>query len=375
VASERVFVTGGAGFIGSHVVDRLVATGRAVRVLDVLEPQVHEGSAGNRNSGAEYVEGSVLDRSLVGSAIDDSDVVVHLAAQVGVGQSMYEIERYVRDNCLGTAVLLEELAQRREGVSALIVASSMSIYGEGQYACDACGSEAAQVLRSLEALQERRWEPACARCGAEARPLPTAESKPLQVDSVYAATKRDQEELCLVFGRAYGIRTIALRFFNVYGPRQSLSNPYTGVAAIFASRLLNDCPPVIFEDGLQSRDFVHVSDIVQAVELALEAEDIRNVALNVGTGVPTTVRDVASVLGRELKVTRAPEIVGRYRHGDIRHCFADISLARQVLGYEPRVEFPDGIRELAAWIAEEAPAAEDRVEGSTAELAGRGLVL
>jgi dTDP-L-rhamnose 4-epimerase len=375
MAAEGVLVTGGAGFIGSHVVDRLVADGRVVHVLDAFEPQVHGSSNGYRNPEAKYLEGSILDRDLLASALKAVESVVHLAAQVGVGQSMYDMTRYVRDNCLGTAVLLEALAERRDRLSALIVASSMSIYGEGRYACPVCDVAETEVVRTPEALRDRRWEPVCLSCGLAAVPTPTPEGKRLTVDSVYAATKRDQEELCLIFGRAYDVRTVALRFFNVYGPRQSLSNPYTGVAAIFASRLLNDRAPLVFEDGLQSRDFVHVSDIVRAIELALVNESAGNVALNVGTGAASTVLDVAHSLARGLGVDLAPEIVSRFRHGDIRHCYADISAATRTLGYEPAVSLQAGMKELIEWIVEYAPAADDQTQRSTAELAERGLVL
>jgi dTDP-L-rhamnose 4-epimerase len=375
LSEQSVLVTGGAGFIGSHVVDRLVSNGRTVRVLDVLEPQVHGDSNGYRNPGADYLEGSVLDRDALTSALDGIEAVVHLAAQVGVGQSMYDMTRYVRDNCLGTAVLLEELVERRDEFTALVVASSMSIYGEGLYACEACGLIDAEVTRTVEALHERRWEPVCVACRSEAKPMPTSESKRLECDSIYATTKRDQEELCLVFGRTYGVRTVALRFFNVYGPRQSLSNPYTGVAAIFASRLLNRRPPLVFEDGLQSRDFVHVSDVARAVELALVDHGAAgNVALNIGTGTASTVLDVADALANGLGVNLAPEIVNRFRHGDIRHCYAGISAARETLGYEPTVSLRDGMNEFVEWIVESEPAADDRTERSTAELTERGLV-
>jgi dTDP-L-rhamnose 4-epimerase len=370
-----VLVTGGAGFIGSHLVDRLIDGGRNVRVLDSVEPQVHGDSEGHRHPQAEYLNGSVLDRELVSQALEGVSDVVHLAAQVGVGQSMYDLTRYVRDNCLGTAILLEEIAQRRDEIASLVVASSMSIYGEGQYVCDACGTPDPEVLRTPEMLQAREWEPACASCGAQVRAVPTAERKRLLSDSVYATTKRDQEDLCLVFGKAYGITTAALRFFNVYGPRQSLSNPYTGVAAIFSSRLLNGNAPLVFEDGLQSRDFIHVSDIVRGIELAMGNEQADGMALNIGTGRSITVRQVAETLSAALDTDIEPEIVGRFRQGDIRHCFADISAAREALGYEPQVRFEDGMRELAQWISEEAPPAEDRVQHSTAELEERGLVI
>lgn len=373
--SEAVLVTGGAGFIGSHLVDRLVRLGCRVRVLDALESQVHGRSNGYRNPHAEYLEGTILNRQLVRSALRGVGAVVHLAAQVGVGQSMYEMARYVRDNSLGTAVLLEELAQRRDAISSLVVASSMSIYGEGQYTCPSCGGEEAEVVRTQAALQARRWEPVCTACGTEVRPLPTTERKRLRAGSVYAITKRDHEDLCLVFGRAYGVRTVALRFFNVYGRRQSLSNPYTGVVAIFASRLLNGASPSVFEDGLQTRDFVHVSDIVQAIERALSAKAAGDIALNIGTGVPTTVCEIAHALANELGVDCPPSLVGRFRQGDIRHCYADISAARRVLGYEPRVGLREGLSDLVAWISETAPEAQDLTVRSTQELEARGLVV
>jgi dTDP-L-rhamnose 4-epimerase len=373
LSSGRILVTGGAGFIGSHVVDRLVARGRDVRVLDALEPQVHGAGLGHRNREAEYVIGSVVDPHLVDEALEGVEAVVHLAAQVGVGQSMYDLTRYVSDNCLGTAVLLEAIAERRDRVSTLVVASSMSIYGEGRYSCNTCGVDDTEVTRHREDLAAKRWEPRCAQCGSDARPLPTPEEKRLNCNSVYAVTKRDQEEMCLVLGRAYGIRSVALRFFNVYGPRQSLSNPYTGVAAIFAGRLMNSRQPVVFEDGLQSRDFVHVTDIAHAVAQAVEG-DVDGAPLNIGTGVPTTVLDVARVLAELLDVPGEPEIDGRFRTGDIRHCYADISAARDHLGYQPTVAFADGMRDLIDWIRTEEPAAADKSEESTAELLTRGLV-
>ena len=373
--SEAVLVTGGAGFIGSHLVDRLVQQGRTVRVLDALESQVHGQTNGYRNKHAEYLKGTILDRALVERAIEGVGAVVHLAAQVGVGQSIYEMARYVRENSLGTAVLLEALAEKRDAISSLVVASSMSIYGEGQYACPGCGTNEAEVVRTPAALRERRWEPVCTACGTEVRPLATSERKRLRADSVYAVTKRDHEDLCLIFGRAYGVRTVALRFFNVYGRRQSLSNPYTGVVAIFASRLMNAASPAVFEDGLQTRDFVHVSDIVQAIEMALSTDRVGDVSLNVGTGVPTTVCEIARVLAGELMVGIAPSVVGRFRHGDIRHCYADISAIRKALGYEPRIGLEEGLRDLVAWIGQSAPPALDLTHRSNRELEARGLVV
>jgi dTDP-L-rhamnose 4-epimerase len=371
---SKVLVTGGAGFIGSHLVDRLVEDGRDVRVLDSLEPQVHGEAAGHRNEGAEYMEGTVLDAAHVDKALDRVDSVIHLAAQVGVGQSMYEMGRYVEENCLGTAALLERIAEQGK-VGSLVVASSMSIYGEGQYACDSCGDDDVQVRRTLEDLEARNWEPRCVSCGGEVRPVPTTERKRLEPDSIYATTKRDQEELVLVFGRSHGIRSIALRLFNVYGPRQSLSNPYTGVAAIFSSRLLSGNNPTVYEDGRQSRDFVHVSDIAKAFQLALDADGVADMALNVGTGQSTTVLDVAEVLASELGVEIQPEIVEKFRHGDVRHCWSDIAAIKDALGYEPEVAFRDGMRELVGWIREDSPEFEDRTEAAKGELEKHGLVL
>jgi dTDP-L-rhamnose 4-epimerase len=304
-------------------------------------------------------------------AIDGVDRIVHLAAAVGVGQSMYEIERYTSTNAVGAAVVLEEAVEARDQIEKVVVASSMSIYGEGLYGCPTEGTEVAPEPRPDQQLDRREWEPRCPSCGSELHPLPTPESKPLQPTSIYAVNKRDHEEMFIAWGRAYGVPATALRFFNVYGPRQALSNPYTGVAAIFASRLLNGRPPVVFEDGRQSRDFIHVSDIVEAVTRALErgAADFR--AVNVGTGAATSVNEVADVLGRELGDGLDPEVRLQYRAGDIRHCFADPSLARELLGFHPRVNLENGMRELSAWLATRE--ATDLVDQATASLSERGL--
>jgi dTDP-L-rhamnose 4-epimerase len=284
---------------------------------------------------------------------------------------MYQIERYVRANDLGTSVLLEAIAERRSRIRKLVVASSMSIYGEGAYTCPGCGSVHPQ-LRPGQQLLERRWEVECPHCGSPLSPAPTPEEKPLFPTSVYAITKQDQEQLCLVVGRAYEIPTVALRYFNVYGPRQALSNPYTGVCAIFSARLLNDQPPLIFEDGEQTRDFVHVSDIVQANLLALSTDRADYQAVNVGTNRPTSINQVTRLLAAGLGKNLTPEIVGKYREGDIRHCVSDISRARALLGYEPRVTLERGIPELLEWVREQRPL--DQVARATAELETRQLV-
>ncbi len=371
---RRVLVTGGAGFIGSHLVDELVGAGYEVTVLDSLEPQVHGPNPAPPpylNPKARAVWADLAARpEVLDQLLPEVDAVVHLAAVVGVGQSMYEPTRYVRANTLGTAVLLERLIGRRDRIRKLVVASSMSVYGEGAYACPNCGPVYPRG-RSEAQLAARDWEVRCPACAAVAEPRPTPEDKPLRPESVYAVTKRDQEELALTVGRAYRIPTVALRFFNVYGPRQALGNPYTGVAAIFSARLLNGWPPVVYEDGRQTRDFVHVRDVVRACRLALERDGADYEAVNVGTGRPVSVLEVASTLARALGRPLKAEIAGRYRAGDIRHCYADITRARRLLGYEPEVSFEAGMAEFAAWAA--AQAAPDRWAEAAAELERQGL--
>ena len=366
----RTLVTGGCGFIGSHLVRSLVERDDDVVVLDSLEVQVHDGAAPSLPDGVRLIEGSVGDADAVDAALEGVDRVVHLAAVVGVGQSMYEIASYVEKNTYATAVFLERLVGRRERPVRLVVASSMSIYGEGQYECSRHG-EVAPGPRDEAQLAARRWECLCPECGAELSPLPTAETKPLIPTSIYAITKRDHEEMCLVTGAAYGIPAVALRFFNVYGPGQALSNPYTGVAAIFASRLLNGRPPVIFEDGSQSRDFIHVTDIARGIVCALESDDAIGQAVNLGTGRATTVDEVGALLARGLGVDVEPERTGQYRAGDIRHCYAAVERAKRLLGFESGVSLESGMEELAGWLAGQE--ATDRVDAATSELVARGL--
>jgi dTDP-L-rhamnose 4-epimerase len=371
--SGRVLITGGAGFIGSHLADELLEHGYQVRALDNLSEQVH-GPGTNRPSylspEVELIDGDVRDPETVRRALAGIDAVFHFAAMVGVGQSMYEIERYTGVNNLGTAVLLEALIEKP--VERLVVASSMSIYGEGLYR-DADGNLVTGADRDRDQLKARAWDPLDAQ-GRPLTPVPTPETKAPALSSVYALSKYDQERLCLMIGRAYDIPSVALRFFNVYGTRQALSNPYTGVLAIFASRLLNGNPPLIFEDGHQMRDFVHVSDVARACRLALEVPEARDQVFNVGSGRQYTVREIArsmaEVLGRE---EIEPEITGNYRVGDIRHCFADITLARRILGFAPRMPLEQGLIELASWL--EGQVACDRVAQAREELAARGLTV
>lgn len=370
---DHVLITGGAGFIGSHVADELLGLGCKVRVLDMLNPQVH-GEERRRPDylpkDVELLVGDVRDGDWVRRALRGIDAVIHFAAAVGVGQSMYRVEEYVSVNDVGTAVLLEALADRPVGK--LVVASSMSVYGEGLYRARN-GRLVANAQRSLGRLRAGRWEPE----DGDEEPLvaiPTPETKEPALESVYALSKYDQERLCLILGRAYRIPTVALRFFNVYGPRQALSNPYTGVLAIFASRLMNDQPPLIYEDGRQRRDFVSVHDAARAAALALESPDVDGKVLNIGSGEARTVREIAEKVADSMnKKHIRPIVTGRYRMGDVRHCFADITAARTILGYEPRVALEDGLHELVTWL--EGRVADDGVELAHEELASRGLTL
>jgi dTDP-L-rhamnose 4-epimerase len=369
----NILVTGGAGFIGSHLVDALIERGHRVRILDSLVPQVHGDKVpGHLNKEAEFIQADVCDADAVAKALDGIEVVYHEAAEVGVGQSMYEIVRYVKANDLGTAVLLEEMIKRRDQFKKLLVASSMSIYGEGAYRNPKTGANVYPQLRPDAQLAAHNWELFDADGETVLEPAGTTEEKPLYPTSVYAVSKQDQEQYCIAVGRAYKIPTVAFRYFNVYGTRQALSNPYTGVCAIFSARLMNDERPLIFEDGEQSRDFVHVSDIVQANLLALETDKADYEALNVGTGRASTVKEIAQALSRGLGKEIEPETVGKYREGDIRHCVADITKARRLLGYEPKVNLEEGLKELLEWVRNEKPA--DRVNAATAELTARNLV-
>ena len=370
--ANHVLITGGAGFIGAHLAQRLLQDGHRVRVIDSLIAQVHgeSGRPGYLAADAELVVGDVRDPEAVRTALAGVDQVVHLCSRVGVGQSMYEIADYTGVNTMGTGVLLQALLDHP--VERLVVASSMSVYGEGLYV-DAGGAPQTAVARQRRHLEDGRWDPT-GPSGQALTPVPTPETKPPSLSSVYALTKYDQERLCLLFGEAYQVPTVALRFFNVYGPYQALSNPYTGVLAIFASRLLNGRPPLIFEDGEQRRDFVSVHDVARACAAALASPSAAGAVLNVGSGRSVSVNEIALRLGRILgRPDLEPEVNRKFRVGDIRHCFADISLAEEVLGYRPAVDLDAGMAELAEWL--EGQVAVDRVEAAASDLAARGLTV
>jgi dTDP-L-rhamnose 4-epimerase len=370
---SRILITGGAGFIGSHLADALINGGHRVRVLDDLNPQVH-GPERRRPAylarDVELIVGDLRDPLVVSRALSEVDAVYHLAARVGVGQSMYAMSEYASVNTVGTSVLLEKIVERRVG--RLVVASSMSIYGEGLYV-DAQGAPVNGVARTLEQLRRASWDVRGPK-GERLTPIGTPETKLPALESLYALTKFDQERACLLVGRAYGIDVVALRFFNTYGPRQALSNPYTGVLAIFASRLLNGNRPLVFEDGHQLRDFVNVRDVVQGCLLALDSRGAVGRAINVGTGQPRSVREVAERVARAVgKGGLLPKVTGSCRVGDVRHCYADIRLARDLLGFEPRVDFDEGLHELASWLEGQVP--RDRAAEARVELETRGLTL
>ena len=373
MSSRRILVTGGMGFIGSFLVDELIRRGHRLRVFDSLDPQVHPGGVcpDYANPEAEFVRGDVRDYDAFKKALEGIEVVFHEVAAVGMGQSQYEIKRYVDVNTGGTANLLDILVNHKNRVEKVIVAASQSSYGEGAYTCPEHGDQR-PGLRPVEQLERGEWEPKCPVCGGALSPIPIREDAERICYAIYALTKTDQEDMVLNIGRTYRIPSVALRYFNVYGPRQSLSNPYTGVAAIFMSRLKNDRPPVIYEDGEQSRDFVSVHDIVRANVLAMENPAADYQAFNVGSGVRTSIRQMAEVLGGIFgKVHIRPEITHTYRAGDTRHCFADISKIREILGFEPQVGLEQGMAELAEWA--HGVRAVDGFEKARAELERRGL--
>lgn len=369
---KQILVTGGAGFIGSHLVDGLLEKGYSVRVFDNLLPQVHlDGKVPDYlNPKVEFIKGDVTDKQELTRSLEGIDAVFHFAAAVGVGQSMYKIEHYVKVNSLGTAILLDILANKKHSVKKIIVAASMSSYGEGSYLCGDCGV-VRPPLRSNQQMRRKDFEVYCPICTSVVKPIPTDEKSDQNSNSIYAITKKNQEEMVINFGVTYGVPAVALRFFNVYGTRQSLSNPYTGVAAIFMSRIKNGKSPIINEDGLQTRDFIHVSDLVRANIAALENKKADGQIFNVGTGNPVSVREIAEVLDDIYSANIRPDITYRFRKGDVRHCFADISKIKKALNWKPQIKLKDGLNELVKWSRK--VQAVDLLDTSLAELGRHGL--
>ncbi|MCM8768788.1 MAG: SDR family NAD(P)-dependent oxidoreductase [Candidatus Omnitrophica bacterium] len=380
---NRILVTGGAGFIGSHLVDALIQKGNQVTVFDNLDRQVHpRGLPNHFNLRSTFIRGDVRNRQALKEVVCQADAVVHLAAAVGVGQSQYQIAHYVESNIQGTANLLDILVNEKHRVKKLLVASSMSIYGEGLYRCRQCGRVKPELRKGpqeIEGSTDREkvrisrsdWEPKCPRCGGEIKAIPTPEDTPLIANSIYAISKKEQEEMALLIGKTYGLPVVALRFFNVYGPRQSLSNPYTGVTAIFLSRVKNNHPPVVYEDGQQTRDFIWVGDVVQACLLCLENEKADFQVFNVGTGKPVAIGQMAELIIQLLKKKLTPEITYTFRKGDVRHCFADTTQIRKALGFQAKTPLREGLLKLAGWARK--VEAKDRFEQAAKELKEKGL--
>jgi len=367
-----VLVTGGAGFIGSFLVDELIKLGHSVKILDNLEPQVHLGKVPDYlNKNAEFINEDINNYEIIKDSIKGIDFIFHEASLVGVGQSMYEIKKYTYANTLGTTSLLNALVNEDHNVKKLIVASSMSTYGEGSYKCEKCGI-INPGLRSEEQMSKADWELKCLNCKSVLIPIPTTEKKLQDINSIYAQTKKDQEVMCMLIGKAYGIPTVALRYFNVYGPRQSLSNPYTGVAAIFMSRIKNNKQSVIYEDGLQTRDFISVYDIIQANILAMEKKSADYEVFNVGNNNPISVKRIAETISKLYGKEIEPDITNKFRKGDVRHCFADITKITDKLGFKPKVKFEDGMKELIDWSKDQE--AIDKFDEATTNLKDHNLI-
>jgi dTDP-L-rhamnose 4-epimerase len=372
-----VLITGGLGFIGLELTRQLAAKNYAIRILDDLSAQVHGPvPAIDRevisHPNVEVTRGDVVNREDLEPALKDVDAVVHLAAETGTGQSMYEIARYDRVNSYGTALLLDVLANRPHRVKRLILSSSRAVYGEGQYRCDVHGVVQPHP-RAVADLKAGNWEIHCPACGAVVQPIPTQETAIPQPASIYAATKLAQEELVRIGCTALGIPFVNLRFQNVYGRGQSLKNPYTGILSIFSTRIRRRLDLPIFEDGTESRDFVHVSDVARAIGLSLESDKAAGRTLNVGSGLPTSVREVAEMLVKVFGGTSRVEVTGDVRVGDIRHCYADVTAVRDATGFEPEIGLEQGLRDFAAWVATQ-PLPEDRLAKANGELRSRGLM-
>ena len=372
--SKKILVTGGAGFIGSFLVDTLIKEGNDVTIIDNLDSQVHiAGKAPDfLNKNAKFVKADMNDYAILEKEAMDAEVVFHKASAVGVAQSMYEINYYIKNNSLATANFLEFLAKEEHSIKKIIVAASMSSYGEGLYCCGDCGL-VQPPLREEKQLKKKKWELVCPSCKKQLTSVATPDWKKQDANSIYALSKKGQEEMFLMIGKTYGIPAVALRYFNVFGPRQSLSNPYTGVNALFMSKLKNKKSPVIFEDGLQSRDFTSVHDVIQANILAMKSKNADFESFNVGSGKSTTIKEVAEATAKIFGSIIKPKITNVYRKGDVRHCFADISKIRAKLGFKPKISFEAGLKELVGWSKD--AVALDNSENALKELKEKGIIV
>ena len=346
MAAKRALVTGGAGLIGSHVTDLLLREGWKVRVLDNLEPNTHKrGKPAWINQDAEFIAGDLRDRDTITAALEKIDIVFHQAAYGGY---MPEIAKYVHVNSLGTAQMLEVIREKKLPIKKIVVASSQAVYSEGAGECPNHGLVFPPV-RPVEQLRKGDWQVHCPICGAITKSVPTPENAPVGGETVYGLTKVDQERLVLLWGKQIGIPTVALRYSCTYGPRQSIFNPYTGVIAIFCTRLLNNLPPVLYEDGEQTRDFSFVEDIARANLLAAETDKLDGLPANVGSGRGVSIREIAETISNALKIEIAPEVNGEFRPGEMRHLTSDTTRVHAA-GYEPHVDLAEGIRRYIDWI-------------------------
>ncbi|MGE3840939.1 MAG: NAD-dependent epimerase/dehydratase family protein [Vicinamibacterales bacterium] len=351
--TERVLITGGAGFIGRRLAIRLRRDGWQVRILDNLLEQVHGPDAEFPPELArecECLRGDVTDALAMRSASVSVDAVVHLAAETGTAQSMYEMRRYADVNVVGMATVLDALIPHAARIRRVLLASTRAVYGEGRYVCGRCGPVFPE-LRSREQLERREWDPRCLGCAGSIQAVPTDESTPVRPVSIYGDTKSTQEQLLRTFGRSFHVDVTVLRYQNVFGAGQSLSNPYTGILTAFYRRIAQNQAPLVFEDGDESRDFVHVDDVVEATTRALTSSATRAGTFNVGSGVRTSIDELARVMVAEMRRTLTPVVTGQFRIGDIRHCFADIGRLTGALAWSPSVTLAAGVREFCAWAA------------------------
>lgn len=373
--AKMILITGGAGFIGSHLAERLIDKGYPVRLYDNLNAQVHGPNAEVppylRRSGIEFLRGDISDNAILRKAIKGINVIVHLAAETGVGQSMYEVEKYVKTNIQGTGVLLNILANEKHKVVKVILASSRAVYGEGKYECERCGI-IYPPAREPRRIKNKDWEPKCPYCKKDIKDLPTDEDSPLNPGSIYAITKQTQEQLISNFCKSFRIPFIILRYQNVYGPRQSLSNPYAGILSIFSAKIMNGELPLIFEDGKAGRDFVYIDDVIQATILAIENKALKQGIFNVGTGRKTTILEAANILLEKLNSTLKLKIIGKGRIGDIRTCYADLTKIKAALGYRPKYDIETGLTNFSDWVKSE-PNFADLSGKANEELQSRGL--
>jgi dTDP-L-rhamnose 4-epimerase len=379
--TSTVLITGGAGFIGSHLARHILSQGFSLRILDSITPQVHgnvpDGLNWLNHGLIDFMRGSVTNRSLVERAFDGVDVIVHLAAETGTGQSMYEVSRYNLVNSQGTAQLLDIMAaSRSHSVSKFILASSRSVYGEGAYTCPSCSSNKGRITpppRTSEQLASHRWNPICATCGSDLVAVPTLETDPVRPASIYAATKCAQEDLVRIVCQSIGIEHTILRFQNVYGEGQSLKNPYTGILSIFSTRIRRGLDLPIFEDGLESRDFIHVDDVARAIVASISSPTPVSGIINIGSGLGTSVTDVAKELMTALGIEVPLRVTGEYRIGDIRNNIADITRFCTLLPGGPQISLAEGLARFAAWVKTQ-PLPEDFLDAANKLLREKNLM-